>query len=208
MDSQFFSTSVDEPEGDLDLLVEPMNAMNSQPAPVDEERKGCSGHIGKMMFSAGTEQVATTAGSVRVCVLLSPFLGSKNMQSAHRRYVVLPKAVRNMVQKVALRYGVEVNDFKSKRREYDDSSDLPVDLLAEGAVVIDVCTRALDDVFSRTTEFHRMLHMWHAVSIIDSITGGQRSGSFEPCHGKGYVLDVVGHCQSMEVFHKHTLLLL
>ena len=143
---------------------------------------------------------APTAGSVRVCVLLSPFLGSKNMQSAHRRYVVLPKAVRNMVQKVALRYGVEVNDFKSKRREYDDSSDLPVDLLAEGAVVIDVCTRALDDVFSRTTEFHRMLHMWHAVSNIGKIT--DEPGSFEPCHDKGYVFDVVGHCQFTEVFHK------
>merc|ERR1712127_519391 len=32
---QFFSTSVDEPEGDLDLLVESMNAMNNQPIPGD-----------------------------------------------------------------------------------------------------------------------------------------------------------------------------
>merc|ERR1712232_6255 len=55
---RFFSTSVDEPEGDLDLLVESMKAMNSQPDPGDEERKGCSGHIGKTIFSAGTEQLA------------------------------------------------------------------------------------------------------------------------------------------------------
>merc|ERR1712224_496618 len=58
---QFFSTSVDEPEGDLDLLVESMKAMNSQPDPGDEERKGCSGHIGKMIFSAGAEQLAIVA---------------------------------------------------------------------------------------------------------------------------------------------------
>merc|ERR1711957_687026 len=58
---QFFSTSVDEPQGDLDLLVESMKAMNNQPIPGDEERKGCSGHIGKMIFSAGTEQLAVVA---------------------------------------------------------------------------------------------------------------------------------------------------
>merc|ERR1712070_1169001 len=58
---QFFSISVDEPEGDLDLLVESMKAMNNEPIPGDEERKGCSGHIGKMIFSAGTEQLAVVA---------------------------------------------------------------------------------------------------------------------------------------------------
>ena len=90
-----------------------------------------------------------------------------------------------MVQKVALRYHVPVNDFKSKRREYDGSSELPVDLQAEGAIVIDVRTRALDDVFSRRTEFHRMLHMWHAVSNMDSIYNAPPSGSFAPRHDKG-----------------------
>merc|ERR1712166_104968 len=58
---QFFSTSVDEPDGNLDLLVESMKAMNNQPIPGDEERKGCSGHIGKMIFSAGVEQLAVVA---------------------------------------------------------------------------------------------------------------------------------------------------
>jgi len=58
---QFFSTSVDEPQGDLDLLVESMKAMNNHPIPGDEERKGCSGHIGKMIFSAGTDQLAIVA---------------------------------------------------------------------------------------------------------------------------------------------------
>merc|ERR1712193_539979 len=55
---QFFSTSVDEPEGDLELLVECVKAMNAKPIPGEEERKGCSGHIGKTVFSAGTEQLA------------------------------------------------------------------------------------------------------------------------------------------------------
>merc|ERR1712230_259336 len=58
---QFFSTSVDEPEGDLNLLLESMNAMNAEAVPGEEERKGCSGHIGKMIFSAGTEQLAIVA---------------------------------------------------------------------------------------------------------------------------------------------------
>ena len=54
-----------------------------------------------------------------------------------------------MVKKVAPAHGIVVNGFKSKRREYDCSSHLPVDLVAEGAIIIDVCTRVLDDVFSR-----------------------------------------------------------
>merc|ERR1719330_1800544 len=58
---QFFCTSVDMPEGDLDLLVESMNAMNAEADPTQEERKGGSGNIGKMIFSAGTEQLAVVA---------------------------------------------------------------------------------------------------------------------------------------------------
>merc|ERR1719261_228403 len=58
---QFFCTSVDEPEGDLDMLVESLNAMNAVAIPGDEERKGCSGHIGKTIFSCGTERLAVVA---------------------------------------------------------------------------------------------------------------------------------------------------
>jgi hypothetical protein len=58
---QFFCTSVDEPEGDLELLQETMKAMNAKPIPGEEERKGCSGHIGKMIFSCGVEQLAVIA---------------------------------------------------------------------------------------------------------------------------------------------------
>merc|ERR1712190_549918 len=50
---QFFCTSMDLPDGDLDLLVQSMNAMNAESDPTQEERKGGSGHIGKMIFSAG-----------------------------------------------------------------------------------------------------------------------------------------------------------
>merc|ERR1712100_1000715 len=58
---QFFCCSVDEPEGDEALLLESVNAMNAQPEPGEEERKGCSGHIGKTVFSAGTERLAVVA---------------------------------------------------------------------------------------------------------------------------------------------------
>jgi len=58
---QFFCTSVDTPEGDLELLKDCLEAMNAKSDPTDEERKGGSGHIGKMIFSAGSEQLAVAA---------------------------------------------------------------------------------------------------------------------------------------------------
>merc|ERR1712113_702942 len=58
---QFFCTAVEFPDGDLDLLVESMKAMNAKSDPAEEERKGGSGHIGKMIFSAGSEQLAVVA---------------------------------------------------------------------------------------------------------------------------------------------------
>merc|ERR1712185_853321 len=58
---QFFCTSVDEPDGDLELLGTCLDAMNAESDPTEEERKGGSGHIGKMIFSAGAEQLAVVA---------------------------------------------------------------------------------------------------------------------------------------------------
>merc|ERR1712003_315994 len=58
---QFFCTAVDLPDGDLELLLESMKAMNQKSDPTEEERKGGSGHIGKMIFSAGPEQLAVVA---------------------------------------------------------------------------------------------------------------------------------------------------
>jgi len=58
---QFFCTSMDCPNGDENLLVESMKAMNAKSDPTEEERKGGSGHIGKMIFSAGAEQLAVVA---------------------------------------------------------------------------------------------------------------------------------------------------
>jgi hypothetical protein len=54
----FFCTTMELPEGDLDFLELSMVAMNAQPDPEAEDRKGCSGHVGKMIFSAGVEQLA------------------------------------------------------------------------------------------------------------------------------------------------------
>lgn len=58
---QFFCTSVDEPEGDIELLLKSMEAMNAKSDPAEEERKGGSGHIGKVIFSAGVEQLSLVA---------------------------------------------------------------------------------------------------------------------------------------------------
>merc|ERR1712118_163617 len=58
---QFFCCAVDLPEGDLELTTECMNAMNAKSDPTEEERKGGSGHIGKMIFSAGAKQLAIVA---------------------------------------------------------------------------------------------------------------------------------------------------
>merc|ERR1712060_121486 len=58
---QFFCTAVDLPEGDLEMLVASMTAMNAKSDPTEEERKGGSGHIGKMIFSAGVDQLAFAA---------------------------------------------------------------------------------------------------------------------------------------------------
>lgn len=58
---QFFCTTVDEPEGDLDLALKCVEAMNVESDPTEEERKGGSGRIGKMVFSAGVEQLSIVA---------------------------------------------------------------------------------------------------------------------------------------------------
>merc|ERR1712060_271902 len=52
---QFFCTSMDEPNGDVDMLYESMRAMNEKSKPGEEERKGGSGRIGKMIISKDQE---------------------------------------------------------------------------------------------------------------------------------------------------------
>eukprot|EP00928_Gymnodinium_smaydae_P018687 TRINITY_DN1711_c0_g6_i3.p1 TRINITY_DN1711_c0_g6~~TRINITY_DN1711_c0_g6_i3.p1 ORF type:complete len:230 (-),score=90.83 TRINITY_DN1711_c0_g6_i3:107-727(-) len=52
---QFFCTTMDEPGGDVDLLYESMKAMNAKSDPTEEERKGGSGRIGKMIVSKNQE---------------------------------------------------------------------------------------------------------------------------------------------------------
>jgi len=52
---QFFCTTMDEPNGDADLLYESLKAMNEKSDPSEEERKGGSGRIGKMLISKNQE---------------------------------------------------------------------------------------------------------------------------------------------------------
>jgi len=58
---QFFCTAVDEPAGDIDMLVESMKAMNAKSNPEDEERKGGSGAIGKMISSMDDDNFCLVA---------------------------------------------------------------------------------------------------------------------------------------------------
>eukprot|EP00451_Oxyrrhis_marina_P004530 CAMPEP_0204277828 /NCGR_PEP_ID=MMETSP0468-20130131/29525_1 /ASSEMBLY_ACC=CAM_ASM_000383 /TAXON_ID=2969 /ORGANISM="Oxyrrhis marina" /LENGTH=1001 /DNA_ID=CAMNT_0051254667 /DNA_START=54 /DNA_END=3059 /DNA_ORIENTATION=+ len=52
---KFFSTNLEEPNGDEWLLLEALKAMNVKCGPDEEERKGCSGHIGKSVYSVHAE---------------------------------------------------------------------------------------------------------------------------------------------------------
>jgi len=54
-------TSVELPEGDLELLVESVKAMNTKLGPVVGERTASIGHLGKMVFSARPDQLAIVA---------------------------------------------------------------------------------------------------------------------------------------------------
>jgi len=58
---EFFCTTIETAEGMPSLLSMAMTAMNQEPDPEAEDRKGCSGHVGKMIFSAGTAQLALVA---------------------------------------------------------------------------------------------------------------------------------------------------
>jgi hypothetical protein len=48
---QFFCTTMQEPNGDVDLLYESLKAMNAKSDANEEERKGGSGRVGKMLVS-------------------------------------------------------------------------------------------------------------------------------------------------------------
>jgi len=52
---QFFCTTMTEPQGDVDMLYESMRAMNEKSDPSEEERKGGSGRIGKLLTSVNQD---------------------------------------------------------------------------------------------------------------------------------------------------------
>ena len=64
---QFFCTTMEEPNGDVDMLYESMKAMNEKSKPDEEERKGGSGRIGKMIISK--DQGDSKLMSLKFCFL-------------------------------------------------------------------------------------------------------------------------------------------
>merc|ERR1712094_167367 len=57
----FFCTTMEQPEGNVDLHEYCMAGANKEVEPDAEERKGGSGHIGKMLLSAGNTHLALVA---------------------------------------------------------------------------------------------------------------------------------------------------
>eukprot|EP00958_Prasinococcus_capsulatus_P021407 scaffold2910_cov390-Prasinococcus_capsulatus_cf.AAC.22 len=55
---EFFCTAFDEPEGNVEYLRLAMGAANKPVDPSGEERRGGSGEVGKMLFSAGVDALA------------------------------------------------------------------------------------------------------------------------------------------------------
>mmetsp|Transcript_71162 Transcript_71162/g.148423 ORF Transcript_71162/g.148423 Transcript_71162/m.148423 type:complete len:179 (-) Transcript_71162:119-655(-) len=58
---EFFTTSLDAADGELELLQMAMDAANKEVDPTDEEAKGGSGAVGKMLLSSGDKQLALLA---------------------------------------------------------------------------------------------------------------------------------------------------
>jgi hypothetical protein len=59
---QFFCTMMgDSGEGDVDLLIESMKAMNAKSDPSEEERKGGAGKLGKMIFTCTDKKWSAVA---------------------------------------------------------------------------------------------------------------------------------------------------
>merc|ERR1719237_246457 len=135
---QFFCTAVELPDGDLDLLVESMTAMNAKSDPAEEERKGCSGHVGKMIFSAGAEQLAVVAyvpeekQSVLSCEeWLKTVLGSQAGEMSKTAKVICVGKVKTDADKGVFPLKIrepmilEANNFLRKKGLFpeDDSDD-------------------------------------------------------------------------------------
>merc|ERR1712232_13027 len=138
---QFFCTSVDEPQGDLEFLQECVKAMNAKSDPTEEERKGGSGHIGKMVFSAGEARLAIVAyvpeekqGGL-VCKewlekVVSLFPGGK-IANADKTYCVgeIPQDAEKNIFPLKIRESLilEANNFLRKKglfpEDNDDSDD-------------------------------------------------------------------------------------
>merc|ERR1711957_776053 len=116
-----------------------MTAMNEKSNPADEERKGGSGNIGKMIFSAGVEQLAIVAyvpeakhGEL-VCEewlgkVLSLYGGAKMLTTAKDYCVgVIPTDGNKNIFPLKIREGLilEANNFLRKLGLFpeDDSDD-------------------------------------------------------------------------------------
>jgi hypothetical protein len=54
----FFCTYLMESDGDMELSKMAFDAMNAEPDPTEEERRGGAGHVGKVVFAAGQRNLS------------------------------------------------------------------------------------------------------------------------------------------------------
>jgi len=60
----FFCTSVDSADGEIDLLRAAMDAMNAECEPDSEERRGGAGHVGKVLVSSSEKKAVAIVAYV------------------------------------------------------------------------------------------------------------------------------------------------
>lgn len=119
---QFFCTTVNEPNGWADLLIESMRAMNVKCAPDEEERKGGSGHIGKLIISAAGEK--EQSNKMGIVTYVPKALQEKITPTAWLEHVCdqvgVPKEMiekKGLMAYVDIRKDVEKNIFPLKIKD-------------------------------------------------------------------------------------------
>lgn len=145
---KFFVTNVETPEGDMGLLGECMKAMNAKVDEGAEERKGGSGHVGKMIFSCDASKLLALAYvpdalAAECSVLdwlnevLAPYEGkimacstkaeggyiAKGYVEADQEKGVFPLKIRDQALKAAIQYLISKGLFPDDDDEDDESEE-------------------------------------------------------------------------------------
>ena len=140
---QFFCTTMEQPEGNVDLLEYCMAGANKEVEPDAEERKGGSGHIGKMLLSAGNTHLALVA-----------YVPTEEMLAIEGFDEDIVEALRQRAKDALLTRAL-VSEEKFEQAEPADDllnmdgmdRDLAVEMASKGIVTMeDLAEQAVDDL--------------------------------------------------------------